>query len=81
MILSSEKLSNEDKWAIWKRLFDEKGLDRQHLDSYNSFIEDVMQSIVDESGEVIPDLPGFKINFGKIKVGIPKVREADGATM
>ncbi|MHA1319687.1 MAG: DNA-directed RNA polymerase subunit B'' [Promethearchaeota archaeon] len=79
--MSSEKLSNSDKWVVLKSLFDEKGLVRQHLDSYNSFIEDEMQGIVTESGEVIPDIPGFKITFGKIKVGIPKVREADGATM
>lgn len=79
--MSSEKLTNEDKWVILKSLFDEKGLVRQHLDSYNSFIETDMQEIVNESSEVIPDIPGFKIKFGKIKVGYPKVREADGATM
>jgi DNA-directed RNA polymerase subunit B len=79
--MSNEILSNEDKWVVLKSLFDEKGLVRQHLDSYNNFIEIKMQSIVDEFGEVIPDIPGFKIKFGKIKVGKPKVREADGATM
>ena len=79
--MSSEYLSNNDKWVVLKSLFDEKGLVRQHLDSYNNFIEHEMQEIVDESGEVIPDIPGFKIKFGKIKVGVPKVREADGATM
>ena len=79
--MSSERLSNSDKWVVLKSLFDEKGLVRQHLDSYNNFIEHEMQSIVYESGEVIPDIPGFKIHFGQIKVGVPKVREADGATM
>ncbi len=79
--MSSEKLTNEDKWIVLKSLFDEKGLVRQHLDSYNGFIEYEMQAIVDESAEVIPDIPGFKIKFSKIKVGMPKVREADGATM
>jgi len=79
--LSTEKLSNVDKWAVLKSLFDEKGLVRQHLDSYNNFIEYEMQAIVDESNEVVPDIPGFKIKFGKIIVGVPKVREADGATM
>jgi DNA-directed RNA polymerase subunit B len=73
--LSSEKLSNEDKWIVLKSLFDEKGLVRQHLDSYNNFIEEEMQSIVDESGEVIPDIPGFKIKFGKVKVGKEKQME------
>ncbi|MGV9199698.1 MAG: DNA-directed RNA polymerase subunit B, partial [Promethearchaeia archaeon] len=74
-------LTNKEKWTVLKSLFDEKGLVRQHLDSYNDFIEVKMQEIVDESGEVVPDIPGFKIKFGKIHVGKPKVREADGATM
>ena len=52
----SEKLSNQDKWTILKSLFDEKGLVRQHLDSYNEFIELEMQEIVDESSEVVPDI-------------------------
>ena len=51
-----EILTNEDKWVILKSLFDEKGLVRQHLDSYNNFIEEKMQEIVNESGEVVPDL-------------------------
>ena len=74
-------LEHENEWIIFKSLFDEKGLVRQHLDSYNQFIEYEMQDIVTESGEVVPDIPGFKIKFGRIKVGTPKVREADGATM
>jgi len=51
-----EKISNEEKWLILRSLFEEKGLVRQHLDSYNQFIEAKMQEIVDESGEVVPDL-------------------------
>ena len=47
--MSSEKITNDDKWVILKSLFDEKGLVRQHLDSYNDFIEYKMQEIVDES--------------------------------
>ena len=69
----SDNLSNSDKWVVLKSLFDEKGLVRQHLDSYNNFIQLEMQEIVDESGEVIPDIPGFKIKFGKINED--KIRE------
>ena len=54
--MSIEKLSNKDKWVVLKSLFDEQGLVRQHLDSYNDFIENEMQKIVDESGEVVPDI-------------------------
>ena len=74
------ELINTDAWLILKKLFEEKGLVRQHLDSYNDFIEHRMQEIVDESGQVIPDIPGFKIKFSKIRVDLPKIREADGAT-
>ena len=71
--MSSEKLTNDDKWIILKSLFDEKGLVRQHLDSYNNFIEYEMQNIVDESGEVVPDIPGFKINFVKLRSECPRL--------
>ncbi len=73
-------ITNEDAWLILKKLFEEKGLVRQHLDSYNDFIEHQMQEIVEESAQVIPDIPGFKIKFNKIHVGLPMIREADGAT-
>ncbi|MFX0100638.1 MAG: DNA-directed RNA polymerase subunit B [Candidatus Hodarchaeota archaeon] len=69
----------EDVWDLLKAFFDEKGLVRQHLDSYNDFIEKQLQEIVDEIGEVLPDIPGFQIRFGKIKIERPQIREADGA--
>ncbi|GAG56589.1 unnamed protein product, partial [marine sediment metagenome] len=54
-------VTNEDAWLVLKKLFEEKGLVRQHLDSYNDFIEHQMQEIVEESAQVIPDIPGYKI--------------------
>ncbi|MHA1698426.1 MAG: DNA-directed RNA polymerase subunit B, partial [Promethearchaeota archaeon] len=68
-----------DVWDLLKAFFKEKGLVRQHLDSYNDFIEHQLQEIVDEAGEVLPDIPGFQIKFGRIKIGVPQIREADGA--
>ncbi|MHA1847212.1 MAG: DNA-directed RNA polymerase subunit B [Promethearchaeota archaeon] len=72
-------IEKDDVWALLQAFFEEKGLVRQHLDSYNDFIDNQLQEIVDEIGEVLPDIPGFKIRFGKIKVDIPQIREADGA--
>ncbi len=59
--------------------FKEKGLVRQHLDSYNDFITRRLQEIVGEIGVVETNIPGLKVKLGKIRVGEPLVREADGS--
>jgi len=74
-----ETIDTQDTWDLLKAFFKEKGLVRQHLDSFNDFIETQMQAIVDETGQIVPDIPDFFIKFGKISVGQPIVREADGA--
>ena len=43
-------IEKEDTWGILKAFFKEKGLVRQHLDSFNDFIENQMQEIVADSG-------------------------------
>jgi DNA-directed RNA polymerase subunit B len=69
----------EDAWLLLKSYFDEIGLVRQHLDSFNVFLEESIQQIVDETKQIIPDIPDFFIRFGNIKIEEPMVREADGA--
>ncbi len=59
--------------------FKEKGLVRQHLDSYNDFIMRRLQEIVNEIGVVETNIPGLKVKLGRIRVGEPLVREADGS--
>ena len=73
-------ISNEDKWVLLEKYFKEIGLVRQHLDSFNSFLEITLQQICDETKKIIPDIPDFYIVFGEISVDEPQVREADGAT-
>ncbi len=79
----------EDSYLLQKAFFEEKGLVRQHLDSYNEFVEHGLQEVVDEIGEIeieVPEGP-YKIKFGKIFIvrenenGIiygPYVTEVDG---
>ena len=43
----------EDAWAVISAFFDEKGLVRQQLDSFNEFIMSNMQEIVDEYGTFV----------------------------
>jgi len=72
-------IDKTDTWNVLKAFFKEKGLVRQHLDSFNDFIENQMQEIVNDSGQIIPEIPGYKIRFGQISVETPVIREADGA--
>ncbi len=73
------EIKKEDTWELLKAFFKEKGLVRQHLDSFNDFVENKLQGIVDETKQIIPDIPDFFIKFGKLTLGTPIVREADGA--
>ncbi|UYP45852.1 DNA-directed RNA polymerase subunit beta [Candidatus Lokiarchaeum ossiferum] len=73
-------ISPEDKWHLLNAYFKEIGLVRQHLDSFNVFLEETLQQICDETKKIIPDIPDFYIIFGRITVEEPQVREADGAT-
>lgn len=47
-----EEITQEDAWAVISAYFEEKGLVRQQLDSFDEFIQNTMQEIVDESGEI-----------------------------
>jgi len=73
------RYSKEDAWVLIEAFIKEHGLVRQHLDSYNKFIESTLQKIVDEVGEVESGIPGLKVRLGKITVGSPRVKEADGS--
>nr|MDO8099935.1 DNA-directed RNA polymerase subunit B [Candidatus Njordarchaeota archaeon] len=75
--LSKELL---DPWVVMQVFIDEGTLARQHLDSYNDFIESKLQQIVDEVGKIEPDIEGYNIKLGRIEVGTPTVKEADGST-
>jgi len=88
-------VSQEDAWTVISSFFEEKGLARQQLDSFNEFIQHTMQEIVDEMStfELEPEnqhMPGgeaealgkrkYKVQFGQIYLSKPMVTEADGMT-
>ncbi len=74
-----------DTWTPLKKFFEEKGLVRQHLDSYNEFIDQGLQRVIDNHGDredggwIELDIEGFDVKLGDIRVGKPSVREADGS--
>jgi DNA-directed RNA polymerase subunit B" len=51
---------------------------RQHIDSYNDFVENRLQQIVDETGKIETDV-GVEVILGKITVDNAEVIEADGS--
>ncbi|MEM2906825.1 MAG: DNA-directed RNA polymerase subunit B'', partial [Candidatus Odinarchaeota archaeon] len=72
--------SVNDMWRLMLAFFEEKGLVRQHLDSYNTFIDKDLQAIIDEQGVIETDIENFYVKLGRIEVGEPSITEADGST-
>jgi DNA-directed RNA polymerase subunit B len=80
-------ISQDDLLLLQKAFFKDKGLVRQHLDSYNKFIEQGLQEVIDETSEIdieIPESP-YKIKLGQLwmidpqsKITGPYITEVDG---
>ncbi|KAJ6367729.1 hypothetical protein OIU78_000315, partial [Salix suchowensis] len=67
---ADEEITQEDAWAVISAYFEEKGLVRQQLDSFDEFIQNTMQEIVDESAdiEIRPESqhnPGHQSDFAE----------------
>ncbi|MAG79086.1 DNA-directed RNA polymerase subunit B, partial [Candidatus Pacearchaeota archaeon] len=69
----------DNKHLIVKKYLAEHSLIESNITSFNNFIDKRIQEIVDEISETINN-EEFEINLGKIKVGIPKITEADGSS-
>lgn len=50
-----ETLTQEDAWVVISSFFDDKGLVTQQLESFNEFVENSMQELVDEEGNLTLD--------------------------
>jgi len=48
-----EEMTQEDCWTIISGFFDQKGLVRQQLDSFDEFVQNTMQGLVDENTDLI----------------------------
>ncbi len=60
----------------------EKGWVNFQIDSFDKFLEFGIQNIIDEIGtvELSPEMAELKLKFGKVSVGRPVIKEADGST-
>ena len=74
--MSRSEITPEDLFVLLQAFFKEKGLVRQHLDSYNDFVEKGLQQIIDEIGEIeieVPENP-YKIKLGQLWIIDPQSR-------
>jgi len=88
-----EEISHDDCWSVITSFFQQKGLVRQQLDSFDEFVQNTMQELVDENAELILDQADqhtgheadvtrrYKIKFGQIYLSRPTVTEADGSVV
>ncbi len=70
------EISHDDLLLLQKAFFKEKGLVRQHLDSYNEFVEHGLQEVIDEVGEIeieVPESP-YKIKLNQVWIIDPQSR-------
>ncbi len=68
--------------------YKDRSIVNHQIASYNDFLKRRLQSIVDSTvigqeeemqrGFIYPEIEGYKIKFGRIKIGNPVVKEADG---
>ncbi|HRU81322.1 MAG TPA: DNA-directed RNA polymerase subunit B'', partial [Candidatus Methanomethylicus sp.] len=72
-------IAMDDRWVLIESFFREKNLVRPHLDSFDDFIKNKLQEIVDEQGVIETDVPGLKIKLGTLTIGKPTIHEADGS--
>jgi DNA-directed RNA polymerase II subunit RPB2 len=88
-----EEITQEDCWTVISAFFDQKGLVRQQLDSFDEFVQNTMQELVDENADLILDQADqhtgtsadmtrrYEIKFGQIYLSRPTVTEADGSVV
>jgi len=71
--------------CLAKAFFREYGVARHHIDSFNVFLNEGMQRVVNEVGAMEPLIfpPGYesyRLLFGNLRILHPVVREADGSS-
>ncbi|OCH86056.1 DNA-directed RNA polymerase II, subunit 2 [Obba rivulosa] len=88
-----EDITQEDCWTVISSFFEQKGLVRQQLDSFDEFVQNTMQELVDENSDLILDQADqhtgheadvtrrYEIKFGQIYLSRPTVTEADGSVV
>ncbi|MHA1708072.1 MAG: DNA-directed RNA polymerase subunit B [Candidatus Heimdallarchaeaceae archaeon] len=79
MARTKTKTEINNRWLLVNSMFEELGLVRQHLDSFNDFIEKGLQSVIEEIKVIEPEDSEFYVRLDKVEIEEPTIREADGS--
>lgn len=70
----------EDKWTLLPIFLKVKGLVKQHIDSYNYFVDVEIKKIVQANKRVVSDVdPNFYLEYTDIRVGLPERTDPDSS--
>ncbi|KDE07885.1 DNA-directed RNA polymerase II subunit RPB2 [Microbotryum lychnidis-dioicae p1A1 Lamole] len=87
---TDDVITQEDCWAVIASYFADKTLVSQQIDSFDEFVNNTMQELVDEGASLILDqnmqhtgkagdvTKRYELNFGQIYLSKPTMTEADG---
>ena len=67
--------------ALLKQFENDVGFIKFQINSFNNFVDHTLQKIIDEIAKIEPEVPeigDLQIRLGKLTLGEPVVREADG---
>lgn len=68
-----------DRRTLGKAYFTHERLVKHQVDSFNRFINEGLQRVIDEQGRIELDIPETYVKLGKIWVERPLAKEADGS--
>ncbi len=66
-------------WDLVVAFLKEHSIVKQHIDSFNDFLDIKMQRIIDNMEKIETHQEGLEMRFGKIRLGKPRTIEADGS--
>ena len=69
------------RWPVIQDILKREGTARQHLDSFDEFLKNGLQSIIDEAAHIEIDNAEYpyKIQLGRISLKEPRMMELDGS--
>ncbi|KAK3098091.1 hypothetical protein FSP39_016018 [Pinctada imbricata] len=81
MIYTFNLFPQQDKWKLLPAFLKVKGLVKQHIDSFNYFINVEIKSIMKANEKILSDAdPNFYMKYLNIYVGMPDVEEGFNIT-
>src|SRR5271163_583210 len=86
--MESPPITEDDAWTVISSYFEEKGLVRQQLDSFDEFVHNTMQEVINEAMpiELFPERQTkeskrykFQFRFGQMFLSAPSMIEPGGS--